>query len=343
MSASPADFALASSTGLVAVSLLVSGTAKLGASDRTMSAMRGLRVPRFLQRRWIAGLLPVWELLLSATVVFAPGPFRASAAWLTVATFAVFTVALAAALRRRDDVDCGCFGPLSISGRVTGWSIVRNGALIMLALIVAVFAWPHGTLVHDLIAADLSFVLGVGLTWAITAIVVLGALLWSARREIPEATGASAPSASSADTSPATVSMGDPVPDLEVVSADGIPVTLDRLGRGMPVLIVFAAAACSSCVRVAKHIPQWQAELAPVRIRVLTSSRRDQVEDRFPQAATYTRYGAKAAMLAFGVTGSPAAVMLGGREYPVVASPVVYGLEGVEALVQSVTAARQHG
>ncbi|MBK0419468.1 DoxX family protein [Leucobacter sp. CSA1] len=343
MSTSPVDFAIASSTGLVAFALVLSGAMKLGRSASTLAAMAALRVPAVLRRRPLAAALPVWELLLAAGFLFASGVVRAVTAWLAVGTLFVFTLFLAGVLSRHEEVDCGCFGPLSASDRVTGWSILRNSILTALALTVAVGAAGHGSLFSTLAVADLAFVLGVALSWAAVAILLLLLALWKARggqrsRHQKPGIGGSENEVvpGSIDMMTGGASIGDPIPDVEVVSDTGIPVGLRRLGRGAPVLLLFLSAECSSCVKTAARVPQWQEQLAPARIRVLTSSRPDVVRHRFPDAAPYARYASKAAMRALGVQGGPAAVVLGGLQQPVVASPVAYGLEEIEALVRGV-------
>jgi hypothetical protein len=45
----------------------------------------------------------------------------------------VFTAAVAIALARGWDVDCHCFGRFGSGGRLTGWSLGRNLALLTLA------------------------------------------------------------------------------------------------------------------------------------------------------------------------------------------------------------------
>jgi uncharacterized membrane protein len=76
---------------------------------------------------WIA---PVIE--CAAALGLLLSPIRASAALALIVMLAVFTGAIAINLARgRTDIDCGCFGP-ALRQRLSGWLLLRNGALFAL-------------------------------------------------------------------------------------------------------------------------------------------------------------------------------------------------------------------
>lgn len=329
----PADLAFAWSAGTVALVLALSGASKVGHTDNTLAAMRGLGVPPNLARRDVARLLPVWELSLALALALGAGLLRDIAAWATVGTLVLFTILLLPTLRRGIPVECACFGTLSAGGRVTGWSITRNSALILLSAVVASLSPLEPTLPTVMSSNGTLFTLTVLLAWSITATVVLLVLLFFLQRtRAPESRRPVEPVP--------TAMMGDPIPTVEVVDGQGATTTLPALGRGNPVLVLFLSAECSSCAAVAARIPHWHAQLAPIRIHVLTSSRPDAVQAALPTAAQFARYGSRSAMSALGVREGPAAVMLGGHAQPVIASPVVYGESEIEALVSSAVAVR---
>lgn len=355
MPMSPVDFAQAFSTGLVAFSFALSGATKLGRTEQTVTSMAALRVPATLRRTWIAALLPAWELLLAAALLFGPGWVGIAAATAAAATLAVFTVLLVRVLRRGEEVDCGCFGPLAASDRVTGWSVARNLVLLAASIVAAcgtvltgspAVPPPQPAFVAEVVSAEPVALLSLLLAWAVVAIVVLlhGSLL--ARRAdlgtgaAGAATGSGGASGSSGAAATAGIpaaapaSMGDRIPDVEVVDAQGVTSQLNTLGRGAPVLLVFLSAECGSCGSVAERLAGWSEGLGPVLLRVATSSRPDQLRERMPQVLPFAVFGSREAKRVLGIRRTPGAVLLGGHQLPVVASPVVHGLEEIEALVR---------
>jgi uncharacterized membrane protein len=88
--------------------------------------------------RWVAGVLagviPVLELAGAVGILFAPA--RESSALLLIALLVVFTIAIAVNLARgRRDIDCGCFG-VALRQGLSGWLVVRNVALLVIAATV---------------------------------------------------------------------------------------------------------------------------------------------------------------------------------------------------------------
>ncbi len=341
MPTSPVEFALAFSTGLVAFALALSGAMKVGRIAATLESMEALRVPRGLRVRRVAVLLPVWELVLALGLLFGPGPVRTAAAAASLVTLAVFTVFLLGVLRRGEDVDCGCFGPLAASDRVTVWSVVRNAALIVASAAVLVLPSPPGSsFVLDLVALEAPQRERLLLAWALTAVGVLFLEVLLMRRRAAAPTGPSGFGSEDLEGD-RVASPGDQIPGAEVVDADGLTSSLRTLGRGTPIMLVFLSVECGRCAPVAERLSEWQAELDPVLIRVVTSSRPELLRERMPQALPLAVFGARASRRALGVQRGPAAVLLGGSQHPVIASPVVYGLDEIEALLRGIREARR--
>ncbi|GAA5147382.1 hypothetical protein GCM10025768_07340 [Microbacterium pseudoresistens] len=355
MPADTVDLLLVFATGLVAFTFAWSGAAKLGHAPQTLAAMSALRVPSWLRRPGVARLVPIGELLLALALLL-PGPTRALAGVVAVAVLLVFTALLIGVLRRGDDVDCGCFGALSRDSRVTPWSLVRNALLIVAALIVAVFGWAVPALPVQLAQLPLVLVLTVALAWAAVLVIVLIAALVGARRaerqpSVPTESARSDPR-SPAPLSPRSLALGldparpgevmpgDPIPDVELVAANGMAQPLAQLGNGNPTLLVFLSAECGSCKPVAAATAEWSLRLAPLQVRIATSSQPTAIAALDAELAPLARYGSRAVRRAIGVQRAPAAVVLGNQENPIIASPIAYGLEEIEALVQSVLDAR---
>ncbi|MFE6995709.1 MauE/DoxX family redox-associated membrane protein [Microbacterium sp. NPDC057659] len=328
MPTNPVEIILMFSTGFVAFVLLLSGGAKLRRPAQTLEAMRALQAPAFAQRRWIAALLPFWEIAVALGLLLAPSPFRGVAGAAALGTFLLFTVFVVRILIRGEQVDCGCFGSLSVDDRVTWWTVVRNLVLIVASAVVLLASAGHPPFIFELFTADLVQVLVVSLAWALTAIVVLVLLL--IRRGHPK----------TPTRNDAVAGVGAPLPDAELVSAESVTVPLLALGSGSPVLLVFLSASCSSCVAVSSRLAEWQRAIDPVQLRVATSSRPAVLGERMPEALPFAYYGAQAARRALGVQGSAAAVLLGGSAHPFVSSPIARGEDEIDALVRGVVAAR---
>jgi len=98
---------------------------------------------RFLARLapWLAATLPSVEIVLGATLLLATAPWRRAAGLAMAGLLAVFTLAMAQAMARGINVDCGCFG--GGASPVTGWTIVRDVALLAAALLVVTKASPE--------------------------------------------------------------------------------------------------------------------------------------------------------------------------------------------------------
>jgi len=80
---------------------------------------------------WLAVMLPYVEVALGAGVILLPLAWRRGAALALAGLLAVFTVAIAQAVGRGINVDCGCFG--GRSGPVTPLTVARDVALLAAA------------------------------------------------------------------------------------------------------------------------------------------------------------------------------------------------------------------
>lgn len=85
----------------------------------------------------MAVTFPPVEIVLGLALVAAPRVWRRAAALAVAVLMAVFTVAVAQAVARGINVDCGCFGG-GASGPVTIWTVARDVALTLAAAALAV-------------------------------------------------------------------------------------------------------------------------------------------------------------------------------------------------------------
>ena len=85
---------------------------------------------------WVAIILPWIELLCGLAVLAGPARVRAAGALLIAGMLVVFSLAISLNLLRGIEASCGCFSTRADAAVSDGWNLVRNGALIWLALAV---------------------------------------------------------------------------------------------------------------------------------------------------------------------------------------------------------------
>jgi Methylamine utilisation protein MauE len=109
-----------------------SGAMKLADLEMFEGAVANYRLlPHWLDKPF-AYALPFCECACAAGLLF--GPARAAAAAGLAGLLAMFTGAIGINLARgRTNIDCGCFGP-ALRQELSGWLVVRNLALIALAV-----------------------------------------------------------------------------------------------------------------------------------------------------------------------------------------------------------------
>jgi uncharacterized membrane protein YphA (DoxX/SURF4 family) len=84
----------------------------------------------------VALILPWIELSAGLAVLAAPARLRAAGALILTGMLAVFTAAISLNLLRGIEASCGCFSTRADAAVSDGWNLVRNGALIWLALAI---------------------------------------------------------------------------------------------------------------------------------------------------------------------------------------------------------------
>ena len=84
----------------------------------------------------VAVVLPWIELTAGLAVLAAPARLRAAGALILAGMLAVFTIAISLNMLRGIEASCGCFSTRADAAVSDGWNLVRNGALIWLALAV---------------------------------------------------------------------------------------------------------------------------------------------------------------------------------------------------------------
>jgi peroxiredoxin len=291
---------------LLAGVFAAAGIAKLADLGGSRTALAAFGVPRSLATP-LGTLLPLAELatagLLVVGVAGDSGILRAGALSALV-LLALFCAGIALSLLRGRAPDCHCFGQLH-SAPASGRTLVRNGALLTLAALVASGGDPVWT-----VAAGATAIAIAGL--------VAGPISRPRREE-------------SADTG---LPLGAPAPAFELPSLEGRVVSLGELrAKGRPVMLVFTDAFCGPCLALAPDLAAWQRRHAE-ELTIAVIENRDG-----ESATTADEHGRKNLLLqresevakAYRAWGTPAAVLVGPEG--AVASPVAGGAVEIEALV----------
>lgn len=123
---------------------LVAGLAKAGDLDASVRAVRAYRLLPEPLAQAVGSALPLAEVLLGLLLV--AGLFVRASAVASAVLMAAFVAGIASAWARGLRIDCGCFGS---GGELAageypayGWELARDGALLLLALLLA--RWPAG-------------------------------------------------------------------------------------------------------------------------------------------------------------------------------------------------------
>jgi peroxiredoxin len=337
--------------------LLLAGAAKLLDQTGAREAAVGFGVPR-RAAPFVALSIPAVELLAAGLLLSRTAEWGALGA---AALLSVFAVAIAVALAGKRRPDCHCFGALH-SASVSGVTLARTGALAVAAWTAAAFelAATDGNFLNQ----SLGFLLGeqapVVAGFAVVALIAFvqgwfilqllrqqGRLLVRIERlEGLPAHGHTPPGAlevvrpGGAETLPDARLVGSAAPDFTLDSVDGDTVTLNAsLADGHQTLMVFVDPQCGPCVELLPTLAGWSHELAGgVTLTVIATGERDAAR------ALADKYGLRGMLLdedesvmtAFGVYGTPAAVLVGrdGR----IASAVASGALPIGDLVKRTAA-----
>lgn len=312
---------------LLAVVFAAAGAAKLGRRTETESTLAAFGVAP-LRRRPIALALPVVELVVAVALLpAASAPYAGVAA---VLLLAIFSFEVARVLATGEQVDCNCFGSLGVD-RITRWTLARNVALLVPALIVATAGWgdpgPSAVAwIGDLGTTGLVAVLaGLALVVAILAF----ALAWQLMRQngrllerLEALEGGSAPAASSRHARPQQA--GKPVPAFSLPDLAGDTVSLaDLLARGRELVLIFSDPGCHACNPLLPEIGRLQrASEGPLPVVMsLGEAEVNRVKAAEHELALVLLQEDFELARALGVTGMPAAVRVD-REGRIAGEPV---------------------
>jgi len=306
---------------ILAGTFLVSGAAKLFAGGSVHESARELGVPARLSGP-VATVLPWAEFAAASLLLLLPRAYWGGIG--ALALLLAFTVTVLVNLLRHNRPFCNCFGKIS-SERIGWHTFWRNIALCAAAGFLVTPAGAHPGYsafqrLRDLPGPQqLAIVSGLA---ALAGVVVLGGVavqLWKQNRglrrrldELVPADG-SAP-ALGARKGPKDLPVGSQAPAFEIPALVGSPLTLTGLlGKGKPVLLLFAAPGCTSCKRLLPDIVQWQrTQTDAFTVAVVSRGKPQLNQERFgplrPETVGVQRRREVAA--SYGVLGTPSAVVI---------------------------------
>lgn len=320
----------------------VAGVGKLLDLDGSVEAVRAFHLPGRLARPVGLGL-PVVE--LATALLLLPSATAWVGALLAALLLGGFLAGIANSLRLGEAPDCHCFGQIH-SEPVGPRAIGRNATLLVVALFVLVEGYtdpgssPFGALA-DLSALEATML--IGLAVALTAVVVEGWLIAHLLRQsgrfllaVDELQGTTPTERPVAAETP----VGRLVPVVEVEDLDGRRQPLAALlERGRKVMLVFSDPTCGPCAALRPEVRRWQTEHAS-RLTIAVVSRGEAEANRLHAAEhglerVYLE-SERAVSAAFGVTGTPAAVLISAEGR--IESEVAGGAAAIRALVAKTTA-----
>lgn len=307
---------------VVATVLFSSAIGKLR-HPSSVAAWAEMGVPAVLRRAALVTLHPWLEMVLAVAIV-ASGDWPGAVAAATGAVLLlIYTVLVWRAHRRPQQVNCACFGA---SSAITGMTVWRNAWLTILAAAAVAAASQLPRWGGAVRAAWLDHFPA----WLGGALVAVTCLLISAAR------GGHPNSEHQTEGSLAAVDEhGDYLrartPAVPVTLADGTVVTLRRLTRHRPLLLLAVSGHCSACHMIVAALPEYRRRLPEVDVRLLLNSDPDIdpfTERTEPQSLHDVHYYVSSSIADWPV---PAAVLFG-TDGMIAGGPVA-GAETVQEFV----------
>ncbi len=345
---------------ILAVVFSVAGLAKLADRVSARRAVIGMGIPARLAAV-VAVLLPVAELALAGALV--SGATTRWAAGAAVVLLGAFSGLIARNLARDgEQEDCGCFGSLGIAS--TGWfALGRNAVLLVLAGAVLIaspdeppsaFGWlDTGRASWVLVGALVTLVALVALEGLVMVYMVRrhGRLLHrldaleSAAQQHARSVGDAPPVNFRAERRSGDGPSPRAVPD-RTVGHLAPPVTLrDLSGAAVDLsacvttdaVILFWNPDCGFCSRMLPALQAWEDEAAAESLRLIVVSSAGVTDGRaMGLRSTVLLDPGMTAMEAFGVQGTPVAVLVDGegriRSAPAIGAAEIFVLLGAQLM-----------
>ncbi|WP_194852709.1 MauE/DoxX family redox-associated membrane protein [Nocardia sp. SYP-A9097] len=269
--------------------------------------------------------LPLLEAVIALALL--PRWTAAAAALISVGLLAAFTGAVARLLRQGKHPACSCFGAASSAPIGTG-TLVRNGVLMLLSLVVAV-----GSVAYPRVPAALPAEHAVGMAVAAVFAMVL-VWLWGELRSLRRRLDEQALSTLGGEGLPT----GAVAPEFDLLNASGAGSTSleSLLAPGRSVLLVFVHPSCEMCAALARELPRWQLRRADAVTIAVVGNGADEPHAEWARtqglgAIPMLVQQGNEASLRYRVRGTPSGVLIAadGR----IAAPVARGAMAVRDLL----------
>jgi uncharacterized membrane protein YphA (DoxX/SURF4 family)/peroxiredoxin len=319
---------------LLAAVFALSGAAKLLDRAGARRAVNEFGIPARLARP-VATVLPLVE-LAAAAALLAPVSTR-QGALAALALFALFSVAIARALRQGRRPDCHCFGQLHSAPAGPG-TLVRNLLLAGVTGFILAAGWsnPGASVAGWLVGNSPATLAAIS---AGAALIALQAWFsWQLLRQQArlllriELLEADRPALLGPGLAPSRIA-----PDFSLPRNNGGRASLARLrATGQPLLLIFSDSGCGPCRALLSEIAIWHLKHAQaLRLVVLSrpgSAASSEAIEQPRSLEVLVDEDGKVREL-YGVHAVPAAVVVGldGR----VAAPAALGAEAIRALVDA--------
>lgn len=316
---------------LLAGVFLLSAAAKASQLDSTLSAIILLRLPRAIQRRWVARALPVGEAVLALALLAPWTVVAAAASWLSLALCVLYAAIVGRALTFDPRPTCGCFGRIG-DQRIVPRTLVRNLLLVAAAALAVAAATEGHTVPATLGALDRH-----GWAWlagsALVALVV--ALIGARRSPAPAQRNTADPGEAAEDPQDY---LRTPTPAALLLGADRLPISLQELSAQRAQLLVFANCTCPSSVSALRLVQNPDPRLAAIDLRMVFSGLMppEQLADLTPGAESMYDHS-HIAWTALGIQSSPAAVLIGADGW--LAGGPVHGLAEIDTFIREIAQA----
>ena len=296
----------------------ISAVAKIRDTDGARQAVRDFGVPSSVAPLVATSLAPLE--LASALLLLTTDVGVTAGGLLALGLLAAFTVGIVTNLLRGKRVDCHCFGAMSTKP-LSWWSVVRNGVLMALAVVVlaggTAQGWPWEVVADT--ADELSTVeawLAAGLVVLALVVGALAGLFFSLLQRYGalllrlEALEAGAAGAHGHGHGHAHEFAPWAAPALSAVDASGDAVTLDDVAADdRASLFVFVAPWCEACGELVDDLKAWQADDTGPNVVVLSGGERDAITAKFgPDVRVHAHDGA--AIDDFRIEYTPGAVVV---------------------------------
>jgi hypothetical protein len=312
--------------------LIVSATAKLRDRQGARQAAADLGVPPGLAPLIAASLAPLE--LLSAVLLLTTGWLVVAGAALAGLLLLAFTIAIVVSLARGRRVECHCFGALSAKP-LSWWSVARNVALLLLAVLVLTGGGQQGWPWQEL--ADLLDPLSSTERWLwvvvaalVVAVVALAVLFGSLLRRYGVVLLRLEALESAAHLTPAQGQpfRPTPVPPLRLTGADGRNHDVrELLPDDGPTLIVSVSPGCEACGSLVDDLRHWQDDPTGPAVLVVSPGPRPAITTKFGELTVHEHHAPE--LMPLGMEYTPGALGISGAE---VSTRTVYGVDDIRRL-----------